>query len=47
LKETREASAISGLARVAESDPDTGIREAAGRAVEMLEAIADRERSGQ
>jgi HEAT repeat protein len=47
LKETREAAAVSGLARAEESDPDTDIREAAGRAVEMLAAIANRERSGQ
>jgi HEAT repeat protein len=47
LKETREAAALSGLSRVAESDPDAEIREAAGRAVEMLTEIAGRERSGQ
>lgn len=47
LKETREAAALSGLSRAAESDPDAEIREAAGRAVKSLTEIAGRERSGQ
>ena len=46
LRETREAAAISGLARAAESDPKTDIRDAARKAVETLEAIAARERAG-
>jgi HEAT repeat protein len=47
LKETREAAAIPGLTRVAETDLNTDIREAARKAVEMLEAIAVRERTAQ